>query len=253
ADLDRYPWPNPFDEGRIRGIEERAKNYFCNTDKAITANSANSGMFFEIAQFLRGPEEFFVDMCINEGFAKKLIDKITDVLIQINLYYLKPISPYIEWVEFTSDLGTQNGPFISPDMFQNYFKKPFERIFIAVKKEYPNLKIFMHSCGSIYTFIPDLIEVGVDVLNPIQPLAFEMDPARIKQKFGDALVFHGAIDIQNAMCGSLQDVEKEVKLRIEQMGAGGGYILSPNNHVLPDVSVENLIRMYSAAREFGKY
>ena len=252
-DIDRYPWPNPYDAGRIRGIEEKAKNWFLNTDKAITANAANSGMFFEIAQFLRGPEEFFVDMCVNEGFTKKLIGKITDLLIEINLFYLKPIAPCLEWVEFTSDLGTQKAPFISLDMFRNYFKEPFARIFAAIKKEYPNLKIFFHSCGSIYNFIPDLIEVGVDILNPIQPLAAEMDPARIKKNFGDSLVFHGAIDIQRAMCGSVEDVESEVKLRISQMGDQGGYILSPNNHFQPDVPVENILKLYQAAREYGKY
>ncbi len=252
-DLDSYTWPNPCDEGRIEGLEEKAKNWYENTDKAITATAANSGLFFELGQFLRGPEQFFMDMCLEPEFTQKLVDKITDILIEMNLYYLKPIAPYLEWVEFTSDLGTQNAPFFSRDMFVQYFKQPFARLFGAVKQAYPNLKIFMHSCGSIYDFIPDLIEVGVDVLNPIQPLANGMDPARIKQNFGKDLIFHGAIDIQCAMLGSVEDVEKEVKLRIDQMGEGGGYILSPNNHFQPDIPTENVIRMYELAKEYGKY
>jgi uroporphyrinogen decarboxylase len=252
-DIDRYPWPDPFDNGRIRGLEQKAKDWYLHTDKAITATAANSGMFFEVAQFLRGPEEFFIDMCTNEGFAARLIDRIADILIDINLFYLKPIAPYLEWVEFTSDLGTQNAPFVSGDMFRQYFKEPFSRVFGAVKNAYPNLKVFFHSCGSIYSFIPDLIEAGVDVLNPIQPLAAEMDPARIKREFGRELVFHGAIDIQKAMCGSADDVEREVKLRIRQMAGDGGYILSPNNHLQNDVPAENVVKLYGSAREFGAY
>lgn len=252
-DLDSYKWPVMEDAGRIRGLEAKAKNWYDNTDKAITAASANSGMFFELAQFLRGPEQFFMDLCLDEYLSKKLIDKISDLLIELNLYYLKPIAPYIEWVEFTSDLGTQNAPFISAGMFNEFFKEPFARIFSEVKRAYPGVKVFFHSCGSIYEFIPGLIDAGVDVLNPIQPLAANMNPARIKREFGDSLVFHGAIDIQNAMTGSVDDVKKEVMTRIDQMGAKGGYILSPNNHLQPDVSPENVAAMYLTAKEYGKY
>lgn len=252
-DLDSYKWPVIEDEGRVRGLAEKAENWYRNTDKAITATAANSGMFFELAQFLRGPEQFFMDLCLDEYLAQKLIDKLTDLLIELNLYYLKPIAPYLEWAEFTSDLGTQHAPFISLDMFRKFFKEPFQRIFSAVKDVYPNLKVLFHSCGAIYDFIPDLIEVGVDILNPIQPLAAGMDPGRIKQRFGDRLVFHGAIDIQCAMTGTPQDVEKEVKLRIDQMGKGGGYIVSPNNHLQPDVSPENVVMLYRMAKEYGRY
>ncbi len=252
ADLDGYNWPKPEDEGRIEGIEERAKDWFLNTDKAITATSPVSGMFFELAQFLRGPEEFFVDLYMNKEFAHKLIDKITDILIPLTLYYVKPIAPYIEWLEFTSDLGTQHAPFMSLDMFKEFFAEPFNRIFSAVKQAYPTVKIFFHSCGAIYDFIPELIKAGVDVLNPIQPLAKDMDPKRIKEEFGKDLVFHGVIDIQQAMRGSVEDVKKEVALRIDQMNINGGYILAPNNHLQPDVPFENVVAMYNYAKEYSK-
>lgn len=251
--IDTYPWPVMEDEGRVYGLAEKAKNWYENTDKAITATAANSGMFFELAQFLRGPEQFLMDLCLDSYLAQKLIDKLTDLLIELNLFYLKPIAPYLEWIEFTSDLGTQNAPFISRNMFKEFFKEPFRRIFSEVKHVYPGLKVFFHSCGAIYDFIPDLIDVGVDVLNPIQPLAMGMDPARIKENFGDQLVFHGAIDIQKAMTGSVADVKSEVKLRIDQMGKNGGYILSPNNHLQPDVSPENVIALYKTAKEYGVY
>ncbi|MCL2112022.1 MAG: hypothetical protein FWH32_07245 [Clostridiales bacterium] len=252
-DIKTYAWPLIKDEGRIRGLYEKAKDWHENTDKAITATAVNSGLFFELGQFLRGPEQFFMDLGLNERFVATLFDKLAELFIELNLYYLEPIAPYIEWVEFTSDLGTQNGLFFSREMFQAFFKEPYTRLFSAIKKSYPHLKIFYHCCGAIYDIIPDLIDVGVDILNPIQPLAAGMDPARIKKEYGGDLVFHGAIDIQGAMRGSVEDVKNEVKLRIDQMGGGGGYIVSPNNHLLPDIPAENVICLYRYAKEYGRY
>jgi uroporphyrinogen decarboxylase len=253
SDVAAYKGPVMQDEGRIRGLAEKARLWHENTDKAISATAANSGLFFELGQFLRGPEQFFMDLCLEEGLVHKLVDKLADLLIELNLYYLKPIAPYLEWVEFTSDLGTQNAPFISLEMFRGFFKEPYHRLFSEVKKAYPNLKVLYHSCGSVYDFIPDFIDVGVDILNPIQPLANGMDPARIKKEFGNSLLFHGGIDIQTAMRGSEKDVKEEAKLRIDQMGEGGGYILSPSNHLQPDVSPENVITLYRYAKEYGRY
>jgi len=253
SDIKNYKWPVMKDEGRIRGLADKAKDWYENTDKAITATAANSGLFFEMGQFLRGPEDFFMDMALDEKFVHALIDKLTELFIDLNLYYLSPVAPYIEWVEFTSDLGTQNGPFFSIEMFRTFYKESYRQLFSAIKKAYPNVKIFYHCCGGIYDFIPDLIDVGVDILNPIQPRAAGMDPGRIKSEFGDSLVFHGAIDIQGAMRGTIKDVRDEVRLRIEQMGYGGGYIVSPNNHLLPDIPAENVVCLYRYAKEYGVY
>jgi uroporphyrinogen decarboxylase len=252
-DIENYKWPVMKDEGRIRGLSEKAKDWYENTDKAITATAANSGLFFELGQFLRGPEQFFMDLALNEKLVHALTEKLTELFIELNIYYLSPVAPYLEWVEFTSDLGTQNGLFFSREMFQTYFKGAYRKLFDAIKKEYPNLKIFYHCCGSMYDIIPDMIDVGVDILNPIQPRAYGMDPARIKKEFGDDLVFHGAIDIQGAMRGSVDDVKNEVRLRIDQMGEGGGYIVSPNNHLLPDIPADNVVCLYEYAKEYGIY
>jgi uroporphyrinogen decarboxylase len=253
GDIRAYRWPTMRDEGRIRGLREKAQAWHEGTDKAITATAANSGMFFELGQFLRGPEQFFMDLALNEKLVRALFDKLTDLFIELNLYYLEPVAPYLEWVEFTSDLGTQNGPFFSKGMFDAFFKESFRRIFSEIKRRHPHLKIMLHSCGGVYDFIPGFIEVGVDILNPIQPRAHGMDPARIKSEFGDALVFHGAIDIQGAMRGSIEEVREEVRLRFSQMGGGGGYVISPNNHLLTDVPAENVIEMYRYAKEIGRY
>lgn len=252
-DLDNYKWPFPEDEGRIEGLAEQAKEWYTQTDKAITATSAVSGQFFDMAQFLRGSENFFVDLYNEPLFAEKLIDKITETLIRINLHYLKPIAPYIEWVEFSSDLGTQSAPFISKQLFQKFFKEPFRRMFSTLKKEYPNVKMFLHSCGAIYDFIPDLIDTGLDILNPLQPLAYGMDGANIKKNFGKDLVLHGGVDIQQALPGTLAEVENEVKRCMNIFGPGGGYVCSTSNHIQPDVPVENVIKFFEYAREYGEY
>ncbi|MEF9989451.1 MAG: uroporphyrinogen decarboxylase family protein [Christensenellaceae bacterium] len=251
--LANYKWPNAKDPGRIAGLAERAKQYYEQTDCAITATSASSGQFFDLGQFMRGAEDFFMDLYINKTFAHNLIEKIEEFLTELNLYYLEPIAPYVEWVEFTSDFGTQEAPFISPDCFREFFKKPFERMFGAIKKKFPNMKIFLHSCGAIFDYIPDFIEMGVDVLNPLQPLANGMDSKKIKETFGNDVVLHGGIDIQQALIGNVDDVEKEVKKRLDAFAPGGGYIISTANHVQPDTPPENFIKMFEFIKKYGKY
>lgn len=252
-DLDSYPWPRMRDEGRVRGLRERAKDWYENTDFAITATSATSGTIFELCQYLRGIEQFFVDLYEEPEFAEKLIQKVTDALIDLNVYYLEAVGPYIEWLEFSSDFGTQRAPFISPSLFEEFFLEPHKRLFDACKKAAPNVKIFLHSCGSVKKLMPYFIEMGVDIQSALQPLAAEMDSAGLKEAFGDRLVFHGGVDIQCAMTGTLEDVERDVKKRIDAFGKNGGYILSPSNHFQIDVPVENFFRMYEVGKEYGVY
>ena len=252
-DLEAYQTPVPEDPGRIEGLGELAKFYYENTDKYVTACSANSGQIFDVCQYLRGTEQFLMDLYEDEEFAELLIRKIKDYLIRLNLYYLEPIAPYIGWVEFTSDFGAQNAPFMSVSMFRDFFKDPYTELFGAVKKRWPHLKIFLHSCGSVFDLIGEFIDCGVDIMNPLQPLAQGMDSVKIKETYGDRVTFHGAVDIQKALYGSREDVREETQRRIRALGRGGGYILSPANHVQRDVPPENVIELYRAAREFGVY
>jgi uroporphyrinogen decarboxylase len=142
---------------------------------------------------------------------------------------------------------------MSVSMFRDFFKDPYTELFGAVKKRWPHLKVFLHSCGSVFDLIGEFIDCGVDIMNPLQPLANGMDSARIKERYGDRVVFHGAVDIQKALYGSREDVREETKRRIQALGRGGGYILSPANHIQRDVPPENVIELYRSAREFGVY
>jgi uroporphyrinogen decarboxylase len=122
-----------------------------------------------------------------------------------------------------------------------------------IKSRAPQVYIQHHTCGSVYRLLPELIETGVDILNPVQPLAADMDPARLKAEFGDKLTFHGAIDIQQAMAGTVEDVRAEVTTRIKQLGPGGGYILAACSNFQPDTPSENVLVMIETARQAGRY
>ncbi len=252
-ELEAFQTPHAEDPGRIEGLGELARHYYEDTDKYVTACSAHSGQVFDICQYLRGTEQFLVDLYEEEEFARLLIQKVSDYLIRLNLYYLEPIAPYIGWVEFTSDFGAQHAPFISNQMFRDFFKEPYTALFSAIKQKYPHLKIFLHSCGSVNDLIEEFIGCGVDVMNPIQPLCDHMDSAALKERYGDRVTFHGAIDIQQAINGSIDEVKNEVGRRIQALARGGGYILSAANHIQRNAPVKNVIAMFRFAKELGKY
>jgi uroporphyrinogen decarboxylase len=142
---------------------------------------------------------------------------------------------------------------MSPDIYRKMIKPRHGRIIAAIKR-HTDAKIYMHSDGAIFDLIPDLIDAGVDILNPVQPLAAGMDSHRLKEAFGDRLCFHGGIDQQQVLAfGTPADVEEEVRKRIQALGPGGGYIIAPSNNLQPDASPENIIALFRAARKWGKY
>ncbi len=253
AAIKKHQWPKIKDPGRIEGLEAQVRNWHENTDFCITTATPISGVILEIYQYLRGTEEFFTDLYLNPKFAEAFINKIADVVAELYVYFLTPIAPYVTWVEFASDFGTQNGPFISPKLYRKFLKEPMKRIFDAVKEVAPETKIFLHSCGSVRKLIPDLIETGAEVLSALQPLAKDMDSAELKREFGQDLVFHGGIDLQQALTGTKEKTISETKQRIAAFAPGGGYIVCPSNHFTSDVPVENFFAMYATALECGKY
>ncbi len=253
ADLERYPWPRMRDEGRRRHMAGEARDWYENTSFAITPTTPASGLYMEFGDYLRGMENFLCDFYAEPEFSHKLIGILTDLFIELYTFILEPIADYVAWVEITEDYGMQHAPFISPEIFRAFLKEPHLRLFRAIKKTAPKCKIFFHSCGAVRTLIPDFIDMGVDILNSLQPLAAGMDSFELKREFGKDLVFHGGIDLQQAMRGSRQDVEDEVKRRIDAFAPGGGYIFAPSNHLIADVPAENVIALYDTAYEYGKY
>jgi len=256
-DLDKYIWPDPDDPLRYEGLYEEMKHVHHNTELAIVAKFASH--VFEYAKYLRGMEQFLTDLLINKEFALKLLEKLTSIQKRINENCFKLAGKYVDVYHLSGeDFGMQTGPMISPQTFKDVLKPSFKELSMHAKtlmlKENPKAKMMFHSCGSVYQLIEDFIDCGVDVLDPVQPRAAEMDRFRLKEVFGDRLSFHGALDTQYALpFGSEEELEEEVKTAIEALGPGGGYILGPSNYVQSDVGAVKMLKIIEYARKYGTY
>jgi len=251
-DLENFPWPDPNDPARYDGLREDAKNLFQDTDYAIVTDAIFGGLF-ECAWWLRGFEKFNVDMYKRPDFTELLLDKILELYMGFYGRYLDAVGDYVQMVELGDDLGAQTGPIMSPAMLRKYFKPRYKRLYDMIHSK-TRAKVFHHTCGSVYPFIKELIEVGVDVLNPIQPLAAMMDIGRIKREFGHILSLHGGIDIQRTLpYGAREDVVAEVKRVIRLAAPNGGYILAGAHNIQADTPVENIYAMFETAKTYGVY
>ena len=193
-----------------------------------------------------------VDTITDPEFAHALIEKILTVQIEMYGYLLDQVGEYIDIVESGDDYGSQQSLLISPDAYREFIFPARKKLNQAIRQKAPQAKIYLHSCGAIADIIEDLIDCGVDILNPVQTSAAGMDPVTLKDKFGDRICFHGAVDTQKAMTGSVEQVEDEVKRLIDILGRDGGFILSSCNHIQSDIPPENVARMFEYAKEYSK-
>jgi len=244
-DLDAYPWPAPHAPGLTRGLREHARRLAEETDYAIVGDASAS--LFERAWYLRGFENFMMDLVTDERFAKALLDRLLELRLAQLGDFLDAVGEFIHVMRLGDDIGQQGGPLISPPLYRRLVK-PRHREIIRFVKARTDARIFYHSCGSVVEFVPDLIEIGVDILNPIQVSAKGMDPARLKAEYGDRLCFWGGVDTQHVLPqGTPEEASREARLRIRQLGAGGGYVLNAVHNIQADVPPENVIALYAAA------
>ena len=194
---------------------------------------------WETAWALRGLEKMLMDLVLNPDLANRILD----IPYQYHLTAAKRLTQMgVDMIWIGDDVSTQKGMLISPDMWRQLFKPRMASFIAALKEINPEVKVAYHCDGNLYQIIPDLIEIGLDVLNPIQPAC--IDPAKIKQEFGDKLCFWGTIDEQHTLpFGSAADVENEVKERLATIGKNGGLILGPTHHVQLDTPMENFRAM----------
>ena len=252
SDIDNYAWPDPYgDVGLLEGVQERAKYLSSETNYAISSRSITG--IFEYCWLLRGMDNFLVDMVADPHFAIRLVNRVTDTLIKYYDVLLSAVGPYVDIVETQDDYGMQQNSFFSPELFRKILKPARKRLNDFIHEKAPQARIYLHTCGSVRNLIPDLIETGVDILNPVQPLAAGMETSGLKADFGDQLTFYGAIDVQQALPGSPEDVDQEVRKRIHDLAPGGGYILAPANLIQRDVPLDNLLLLVKLAREYGRY
>jgi len=189
---------------------------------------------------------------IEQALKVKLLDTLLEFQLQFFDEFLSRVGGYIQVIMLGDDLGTQRAPLISPELYREIIKPRHKRLFEFIKSR-SEAKIFLHSCGAIRPLIPDLIDAGVEILHPLQPLAWGMEHFELKKEYGNKLCFWGGIDIQSALRGSLQEVVFEVERRINALGQGGGYVLAPAHNIQPDVPPENIVEMFDHAIEVGRY
>ena len=251
--IEEHDWPDPDDPGRYRGLKERARDLHENTDYAVVLQ-VNCCFFLRCAE-LRGWENFYTDLAGDPEFASALMNHYLDIRLRIAERALEEVGDKVDIVFATSDdLGMIDRTIVSPEMYRELVKPIQKRTFDFFKGR-TKAKRFYHCDGSIYSIIEDFIEIGIEALNPIQVSAAGMgDTKRLKREFGSRLAFWGAIDTHHVMpYGTVEEVRQEVYRRIHELGPGGGYILCAVHNIQPEVPPENVVAMYDAAYEMGRY
>lgn len=246
ADIARYPWPDPTDPGRFRGLRERARRLKQETDYAVVF-SARYHLVHQ-TQYLRGFEDWYCDLAGNHDLFRALCDAVLEVMMEMNRRAYEEVAEFIDIVAFGDDVGLQDRPVCSLPMYRKLIRPYQERITDHIRR-HTNAKIFYHTCGSVYAYIPDFIELGIDALNPVQVSAKNMEPERLKREFGDRIAFWGGVDTQRLLPhGSPEEVEAEVRRLFEVLGKGGGWVLAAVHNIQPDVPAENVLAMYETGR-----
>ena len=246
-------WPDPEDPRWFAGVRKRAQELHESTAYWITARMVTSHGPFQYACDLRGMENFMVDMAINPDFAYALLNRIGDNLYGFLDNYLLACGANIDMIELPGDdfAGNEN-LILSPVMFRKFIKPIILEMVNRIKTFRPDIKIMLHSDGAIIKLIPDLIEAGIDVIHPLEPLP-ATDQSYVKAIYGKKIAFLGGIDISRAMPGEKQDVITEVERCIKQLASGGGFILAPSNHLQSDVPPENVDLLFNTTRLYGNY
>lgn len=211
------------------------------------------GRTYAAAQDLRGYEQFMMDLALKPALVEAILDRLVEAHIARFDRYIAALGPYLDIIHVSDDLGTQNGPQLSPAMYRQVVKPYHKKLFQHIKKT-SGCYMFLHSCGSVYALLPDLIDVGVDILNPVQVTARDMDSAQLKRDFGDVLTFWGGgCETQRTLPnGTPEEVRAEVRRRIDDFAPGGGFVFTQVHNIQADVSPENIVAMYEAVYEFGK-
>jgi uroporphyrinogen decarboxylase len=253
-DLARMSWPNPADPGRFRGLRARVQALRASTSRALVGMAPCGHDLLNQLFRVRGMEEGMMDLLANEEFVEAFLDRLTDTICTAQSLFLKEVGDLID-VHFTADdLAGQTGPLIAPALYRRMVKPRWARI-IQTIKSHSKARIFYHSCGAVDELIPDLIEIGVEILNPVQVSAAGMDTARLKQKYGKNLSFWGGgCDTQKVLSGGTpSDVRQEVRRRIRDLTPGGGFVFNPVHNIQPLVPPANVAALFEAALEFGRY
>jgi uroporphyrinogen decarboxylase len=247
-----YQFPDPEDSGWLDGVKEKLLPLKLSSEYAIVLGMGMDGIF-ESGTYLFGFEDFLIKLYTEKKLVNYFFDKLLDFLKSFWVKILSETGSDFDILELGDDMANQRQVFFSREIYKEMIKPRHLELFGTMKK-YTDAKIFLHCCGSISELIDDLIEVGVDILNPIQPGAHNMEASLLKRKFGERICFHGGIDEQYYLSrASIPELVQEIERVITNLAPNGGYILAPAHNIQSDTSPEKIIKLYETAVELGKY
>jgi uroporphyrinogen decarboxylase len=251
-DIKNYRFPDPEDKGWLLGVEERARNLSENSSYAVVLGMSLDGVF-ESGTYLFGFEDFLINLYTEKKLVNYFFDKLIEFETTFWSFVLKRIGKYIDIIELGDDMANQRQLFFSKEIYREMIKPRHLTLFSSIKK-YTQAKLFLHCCGSVVEIIDELIDVGIDILNPVQPGAFDMRAKDLKNKFGNSICFHGGIDEQYYLSrANMNEFTKEVKRVIREFTPNGGYILAPAHNIQSDTSPGKIVKLYEIAVNYGIY
>lgn len=249
-----YTWPAPTSPEYYQKLGKQARSLYENTDFAVVGGVIIGGGIFEQPARLMGLENFYMLLASEPGSADWMMEKVTEIYIEASNAYLDAIGKYIQVFTYWDDVCGQNGWLIRPETYIKYVKPKQKRLVETIRAK-TNAKVFYHGCGAVYDLIPHLIEIGFDIINPVQVSARGMDTRRLKNAYGKDIVFWGGgVDTQNVLpFGTTDEVSDEVKRRIDDLAPGGGFIFDVVHNIQPNVPPENIVAAFETAYEYGRY
>jgi uroporphyrinogen decarboxylase len=252
--LDAYRWPRPDPKEVNEQLAQQAKQLYENSDYALVGSAVIGGGIFEQPARVMGLQEFWMALVSEPAFADRLMETITDIYIESCNNYLDCVGQYIQVFTYWDDIAGQNGWLIRPELYRELVKPKQKRLVDAIKKK-TDAKLFYHSCGATRDLIPDLIDLGFDILNPVQVSASGMDTKALKAQFGRDIIFWGGgVDTQCVLpFGKPEEVVEEVKRRIDDLAPGGGFVFAAVHNIQALVPPENIVAAFDTALEYGRY
>jgi len=247
AALGSPPAPIGYDEGGLERLGAGAVALRASTDRAIIG--LFGGNLLENSQFLYGMANLFMLLASEPARTHRLMDKLVEMHLENLVKFLSAVGPYIDIILFGDDLGMQTGPQISPRMYREFFHPRYELMWNRAK-ELADVKVMLHSCGSLYPLLPGLIEAGLDIIQPVQTTARDMEGERLKREFGkDICLWGGGCNTQGVLAsGTPEEVAEDVRRRVGTLAPGGGFVFQQIHNIMADVPPQNIAAMLEAVR-----